>query len=78
MKNAMSKASQTTWQTAISLYFGFKEPDCPLVFFFKLQERIKHSYLDFCCFYTFSFQLNHCISTFSEEHFFFCAIFQAT
>lgn len=28
--------------------------------------------MDFCCFYTFSFQLNHCISTFSEERFFLC------
>lgn len=41
MKNAMSKASQTTWQTAISLYFGFKEPDCPLVFFFLITRKNK-------------------------------------
>lgn len=41
MKNAMSKASQTTWQTAISLYFGFKEPDCPLVCFFLITRKNK-------------------------------------
>lgn len=52
--------------------FWFQGTRLSFSFFFKLQERIKHSYLDFCCFYTFSFQLNHCISTFSEERLFLC------
>lgn len=54
------------------LYILVSRNQIVLQFFFKLQERIKYSYLDFCCFYTFSFQLIHCISTFSEERLFLC------
>lgn len=52
--------------------FWFQGDRFSFSFFFKLQERIKHPYLDFCCFYTFSFQLIVSHHFQRNRVFFFC------
>lgn len=77
MKNAMSKASQTTWQTAISLYFGFKEPDCPLVFFL-ITRKNKAFLFGFLLLLHIFLPAQSLYLNIFRRTVFFCAIFQAT